>query len=72
VVDLIQLQVRDIRDSAPDCSRDRFILLQDIYRMAHAVDEENIRLHEEDGIPTKLWVDRLKTQSEKYTHFLQG
>jgi len=35
-------------------------LLQDICWMAHAVKEEDIRLHEEDGISTKLWVDRLK------------
>jgi len=49
-VDLIQSQARDIRDSAPDGSRDRFISLQDVCRMARAVEEEDIRLHEEDGI----------------------
>jgi hypothetical protein len=31
--------------------------------MARVVDEENIRLHEEDGISTKLWVDRLKAKN---------
>jgi hypothetical protein len=31
--------------------------------MACTVDEENIRLHEEDGISTKLWVDRLKAKN---------
>jgi hypothetical protein len=31
--------------------------------MAHTVNEENIRLHEEDGISTKLWVDRLKVKN---------
>jgi hypothetical protein len=31
--------------------------------MACAVDEENIRLHKEDGISTKLWVDRLKVKN---------
>jgi hypothetical protein len=31
--------------------------------MAHAVKEENIRLHIEDGISTKLWVDRLKAKN---------
>jgi hypothetical protein len=31
--------------------------------MAHAVKEEDIRLHEEDGISTKLWVDRLKVKN---------
>jgi hypothetical protein len=58
--DLIQLQACDIRDSAPNGSWDRFISLQDICWMAHTVEEEDIRLHEEDGISTKLWVDRLK------------
>jgi hypothetical protein len=58
--DLIQSQVRDIWDSAPDGSQDRFISLQDVCQMARAVEEEDIRLHEEDGISTKLWVDRLK------------
>jgi len=56
-VDLIQSQVRDIRDSAHDGSRDRFISLHDVCRMARAVKEENIRLHKEDGISTKLWLD---------------
>jgi hypothetical protein len=31
--------------------------------MAHIVEEENIRLHKEDGIPTKLWMDRLKVNN---------
>jgi hypothetical protein len=31
--------------------------------MAHAVKEEDIRLHKEDGISTKLWVDRLNTKN---------
>jgi hypothetical protein len=60
VVDLIQSQAHDIQDSAPNGSWDRFILLQDICRMACMVEEEDIRLHKEDGISTKLWVDRLK------------
>ena len=28
--------------------------------MAYIIKKENIRLHKEDGISTKLWVDRLK------------
>src|SRR6266853_720946 len=31
--------------------------------MACAVKEENIRLHKEDAISTKLWVDRLKVKN---------
>ncbi len=60
---LIRLQVRDICDSAPNGSQDQFISLQDICRMARAVEEENIRLHKEDAISTKLWVDRLKAKN---------
>ena len=31
--------------------------------MARTVEEEDIRLHKEDGISTKLWVDRLKANN---------
>ncbi len=31
--------------------------------MACVVQEENIRLHKEDAISTKLWVDRLKAKN---------
>jgi len=37
--------------------------LQDICWMARMVEEENIRLHIEDAISTKLWVDRLKAKN---------
>jgi hypothetical protein len=36
-------------------------MLHDVSRMTHSVQEETIRLHTEDGISTKLWVDRLKS-----------
>jgi len=60
---LIQSQVCNIRDLAPNGSWDRFISLQDICRMVCVVEEENIRLHKEDAISTKLWVDRLKAKN---------
>jgi hypothetical protein len=31
--------------------------------MARAVKEDNIKLHKEDAISTKLWVDRLKARN---------
>jgi hypothetical protein len=31
--------------------------------MAPTVEKENIRLHKEDAISTKLWVDRLKVKN---------
>jgi hypothetical protein len=55
--------VRAVRDSAPDGSRDRFIAPKDVNRMARALDDEKIRLHPEDAISTKLWVDRLKADN---------
>jgi hypothetical protein len=61
--DLIRSQARDIRDSAPDGSSDQFISLQDVCQMARVVEEEDIRLHIEDAISTKLWVDRLKAKN---------
>ena len=60
---LIQSQVHDIWDLAPNGSQDHFILLQDVCHMACVVKEENIRLHKEDSISTKLWVDRLKAKN---------
>ena len=69
MADLIWVQVRDIRDSAPDGSCDRFISLQDVCRMARAVEEENIRLHEEDAISTKLWVDSVANAVRDIKHY---
>jgi hypothetical protein len=63
VADLIQSQACNIWDLAPNGSRDRFISLQDICQMAPTVEEEDIRLHIEDAISTKLWVDQLKVKN---------
>ena len=52
-----------VRDSAPDGSHDKFIAPKDVNRMARALDDEKIRLHPEDAISTKLWVDRLKADN---------
>ena len=52
-----------VRDSAPDGSRDKFITPKDVNRMARVLDDEKIRLHPEDAISTKLWVDRLKADN---------
>ena len=35
-------------------------MLADVNWMAHAVEKDFIRLHPEDAISTKLWVDRLQ------------
>jgi hypothetical protein len=38
-------------------------MLADVNRMAHVLEEENIRLHPEDAISTKLWVEKLKEKN---------
>jgi hypothetical protein len=53
--------VRVISDLAPQGSRDRFITLTDVHRLSRMLDEEKIRLHPEDAISTRLWVDHLKS-----------
>jgi len=60
--------VRAIQDSAPDGSRDKFIALKDVNRMAQALDRETIRLHPEDAISTKLWIDRFKADNVLVFH----
>ena len=54
------LKVCVIQDSALLNGRDRFITLRDVSRMSRAVEQETIRLHPEDAIFIRLWMDRLK------------
>jgi hypothetical protein len=53
--------VRVISNQAPQGSRDRFITLTDVGRLSRLLNEENIRLHQEDAISTRLWIDLLKS-----------
>jgi hypothetical protein len=62
-IDLIHLQVRSIQKSAPEGSRDKFIALNDVSRLSRVIQEENIRLHPEDAISTRLWVDKLRSEN---------
>jgi hypothetical protein len=55
----VDLKVRIIRQSGPRHGRDQFITLRDVSRMTRAEQEETIRLHPEDAISIKLWMDRL-------------
>jgi hypothetical protein len=55
--------VRFICDSAPQGSRDRFITLTDVSRLSRVINEEKIRLHPEDAISTRLWIDHLKSDN---------
>ena len=48
---------------APDGSRDKFVDFSDVSRVAQLVDAEMIRLHPQDGVSVKLWVERLKEEN---------
>jgi hypothetical protein len=47
----------------PIGSRDRYIVLNDVNRLAQALERETKQLHTEDIISTKLWVERFKLQN---------
>ena len=49
--------------SAPIRSRDRYIALNDVNRLAQALKRETKQLHPEDIISVKLWVDRFKCEN---------
>lgn len=56
-------QLRDVKKSAPIGSRDRYIALGDINRLAQALERETKQLHSEDIISIKLWVERFKSEN---------
>jgi hypothetical protein len=45
---------------APDGSQDRYIALRDVGCISRLLQQENICLHPEDTISTRLWVDGFK------------
>ena len=57
------MQLHDIREWAPNDSRDRFISPKEVSRMAQMIEQENVRLHTEDAISVRLWADRLKNDN---------
>lgn len=52
-----------IRAAAPDGSRDKFADFGDVSRVARVLDAETIRLHPQDGVSVKLWVERLREEN---------
>ena len=62
--------MRIISNSAPQGSRDRFITLADVGRLSRVLNEENVRLHQEDAISTRLWIDNL--QSDQVNAFFKS
>ena len=57
------ITVHNICNSLPENSRNRFISLAHVRQMAQVIEEETIRLHDEDGISMKLWMDRLEQEN---------
>ena len=53
------MQVRAIRADAPDGTRDQLIALEEVNRIAQALENDNIRLHPDDAISTKLLIEEL-------------
>lgn len=52
-----------MKKSAPIGSRDKYIALSDVNRLAQAFEREIKQLHSEDIISTKLWIERYKSEN---------
>ncbi|KAI0037342.1 hypothetical protein FA95DRAFT_1507072, partial [Auriscalpium vulgare] len=55
---LHSLQGRDF--TANSAIRDEFVTLADIRRIQKGIQAENIRLHPDDGMSARLWIERLR------------
>ena len=63
--DLIHLKVRMIWDLAPHGSCDYLIALKEVNQIAHALDNDKIRLHPDDAISTRLLIGQLAAQDTR-------
>lgn len=52
-----------MKKSAAIGSRDRYIALSDVNRLAQELERATKQLHSEDIISTKLWVERFKAEN---------
>jgi len=57
--DLIHLQVRTISADAPDGTRNLLIALEEVNRIAQALENDKIRLHPDNAVSTKLLIEEL-------------
>jgi len=62
---LIHLKVRAIRDLVPHGSHDYLIALKEVNQIAHALDNDKIRLHPDDAISTRLLIGQLAAQDTR-------
>ena len=55
-----------IREVAPDRSRDQLISLNEVNKIAQALDDDDkIRLHPDDAISTRLWIEQLSKEGTR-------
>ena len=55
-----------IRESAPDRSHDQLLSLNEVNKIAQALDDDDkVRLHPDDAISTRLWVERLSKEGTR-------
>ena len=60
---LIYLKVHMICDSAPDGSHNQLIALKEVNQIAHTLDNDEITLHSEDAISTRLYLVELPKET---------
>ena len=51
-----------IRNSAPDGSYDQLIVLEEVNRIAQVLENDEIRLHSDDAISTRLLIKQLSSK----------
>jgi len=51
-----------IRNSAPDGSHDQLIVLEEVNRIAQVLENDEIRLHPDDAISTRLLIEQLSSK----------
>ena len=59
---LIHFKVRVICNWAPDGTRNHLINLKEVNQIANALNNDNIRLHPDDAISTRLMMEKLAAQ----------
>ena len=55
------MKVRAIRHAAPDGSHDELICLEEVNCIARSLENQEIRLHPDDAISTKILIDKLSS-----------
>lgn len=51
-----------VRDLAPDGTRDQLIALEEVNRIARVLENDEIRLHPDDAVSTRLLIEQLSSK----------